>query len=33
VATVATMMDEELHLQPVATTDIMRSAVLITLAP
>ena len=28
----ATMMDEELHLQPVATTDIMRSAALITLA-
>jgi VIT1/CCC1 family predicted Fe2+/Mn2+ transporter len=31
-AWLATMMDEELHLQPVAATDIMRSAVLITLA-
>jgi predicted membrane protein (TIGR00267 family) len=28
----ATMMDEELHLQPVQTPDIMRSAVVITLA-
>ncbi len=28
----ATMMDEELHLQPVQTPDIMRSAVVITIA-
>ena len=28
----ATMMDEELHLQPVQTTDILRSAVVITIA-
>ncbi len=28
----ATMMDEELHLQPVGRTDILRSAVVITLA-
>ena len=28
----ATMMDEELHLQPVPTSDIMRSAVVITIA-
>jgi VIT1/CCC1 family predicted Fe2+/Mn2+ transporter len=28
----ATMMDEELHLQPVETPDIMRSAVVITIA-
>src|SRR5207302_6807980 len=29
---VATMMDEELHLQPVRTPDIFRSAVVITVA-
>jgi vacuolar iron transporter family protein len=28
----ATMMDEELHLQPVGTPDILRSAVVITVA-
>jgi predicted membrane protein (TIGR00267 family) len=28
----ATMMDEELHLRPVQTTDVLRSAVLITVA-
>ena len=28
----ATMMDEELHLQPVQTADILRSAVVITIA-
>jgi vacuolar iron transporter family protein len=31
-AWLATMMDEELHLQPVATPDIFRSAVVITIA-
>jgi predicted membrane protein (TIGR00267 family) len=31
-AWLATMMDEELHLQPVQTPDIMRSAVVITIA-
>jgi VIT family len=31
-AWMATMMDEELHLQPVQTPDIMRSAVVITIA-
>lgn len=31
-AWLATMMDEELHLQPVKTSDIMRSATLITIA-
>jgi predicted membrane protein (TIGR00267 family) len=31
-AWLATMMDEELHLQPVAAPDIMRSAVVITIA-
>ena len=29
----ATMMDEELHLQPVQAPDIVRSAVVITIAP
>jgi len=31
-AWLATMMDEELHLQPIQTPDIMRSAVVITIA-
>ena len=31
-AWLATMMDEELHLQPVQTSDIMRSSVVITIA-
>jgi VIT1/CCC1 family predicted Fe2+/Mn2+ transporter len=31
-AWLATMMDEELHLQPVQTPDILRSAIVITIA-